>query len=66
MSRADAISAAIKSVIVTGRKRRGVSQAKARRPSQARVPFAAAMLPIAVTMHWMHMRTKIPAGAMRP
>jgi hypothetical protein len=59
------MSAAVKSATLTRRKRRGVSQEKPRRPSQARVPFAAAMLLMAVTMHCMHMLEKILAGALR-
>src|SRR3954469_16370062 len=59
MRSAEATSAAVKSTMVTFRRRAAVSHAKWRFPSQARVPFAAAMLLIAVSMHCMHMLWKI-------
>src|SRR4051795_6257914 len=62
MSSAEATSAAVKSTMVTFRSHAAVSHAKWRFPSQARVPFAAAMLLIAVSMHCMHMPGTILVG----
>jgi hypothetical protein len=52
---ADASRAALKRTTVTIRRRFGVSHRELLRPSHARVPLAAAMLPMALIMHCMHM-----------